>query len=172
MTAEQKNLEKKVDQTEEKGFVKLQDIDKDLFKKLPDLKVLLKDQKTKSGFDRCFIEFRFHDLLKLTLPISLNRFNLLRIKLELPLKDSRGREKMDYIIPVKYRFVKGNTEYGEYKSVEIIFKQFVYETYFFQEYDQLEILKSLEESGQLKINWYVRPDKLSNEETLNYTWEK
>lgn len=169
--SEQKDLIKKADQTPEE-FIKLQDLTKKDLQRFTASKVQLKHQKTKSGFDRCFIQFKLHELLPITLPLSLDRFNSFILNLNLPLTDERNRKLNDYVLDCHFRFVKGNTEYGEYKSVELIFDVGVYQIYFFtKNYDQLQNLNRLEDKKMIKINWYFRPDKISDQDISNYTWE-
>jgi len=152
-------------------FVKLQDITKEMFNDLQIINVKLSHTTTRSGYPRDTIYFEIHEMLPITIQIKTTRYNVLRMKLGLPLKDKLGKPRTEYNLQARVRFVKGENEIREYKSVELIFAQFVYEIYFINDYNELQLLEMLEKNGELKIDWLTRPDKISESETINSTWE-
>lgn len=100
-----------------------------------------------------------------------DRFINLVLNLDLPQKDERGLDINQWVFNPAIRFVKGNRKNGdEYHSIEIIFKQYHYETIFLN-VEQLNIIESLERRNELKdyknniykINWIVRPDVIEDE---------
>ena len=141
------------------------------FKKLPEIMCVLKKTVSKKGFVRCQILVKIHDLLQLEIPISHDRFNYFRLKLGLPLYDSSKRERYTNTIHVIYRIYKGNSTVGKYSGIELIFKQYVYENYFFISSDQRNILSLLEENKEININWLQRPDKIDVADVKNFVFE-
>jgi len=168
---QQENVQKAVSDSVVK-FLSSKEITAKDFAELPEIKVGLIHQITKNNFDMCSIMIPLHDMLNVKLPIKMVRFNVLRLKMGLPLKDNSGRERLEYHVSCKYRYIKGENSVGEYWSVELIFKQFLYQTYFFQSSDEKTILEDLQTSGELKIDWFVRPDKVDVSETINYDWQE
>jgi hypothetical protein len=159
----------------EQEFVKLSDLTKEMFESLPKMMVRLECRVAKkSGYRTYQLTFSLHDQLLNNVRIVLKEddYNLMRMRLGLPLVDERNKERMSYNLKARYRFVKGMNEIKEYYSIEIILAKGVYKLYYFNDYYQLEILKGLEESKEITINWYDRPDKVSSAETVNLSWEE
>lgn len=152
-------------------FVKLSEIDQAYFNKLQEMKVRLVHRITKNKKHFFLIEIKLHDLLPLELPIKQARFNALRALLELPLVDNRGRDRLEYVVSARVRFVKGSHDHGDYKSMELIFKQYLYHIYWFQDADELRLLEFLENSKKLELSWITRPDKVDQAEMVNYKFE-
>lgn len=159
------------DVQDQKVFIKLQDLTQEMFNELKVINVKLSHTTTRSGYPRDTIYFEIHEMLPISIQIKPTRFNVLRLRLGLPLKDKLGKPRNEYNLQARVRFVKGENEFREYRSVEIIFAQYVYEIYFINNFDELQILEMLEKNGEIKIDWLNRPDKISERETINSTWE-
>ena len=163
---------KKEIQAELKPFVALKDLtaeDVKNFKKLP---FTFKVDTTKRGMVIKTISF---ELTKTYLKsvnvipgrekrLSPDRFDLIVFSIDLPLNDPYGRPMTEWHRNVPVRFVKGKFKNGgEYYSLEIIYKQYMYDTHFFNSSsDQLRLLQMLEEKGLLKIDWIERPDAIDD----------
>ncbi len=155
-----------------KLFVKASDMKETEFKNLPKLVALLQKTKSKNGFTRCVLIIEVDKIhLVLSIQISEARYNFLRLKLEREIVDKNGREIYEFPFLVPYRFIKGMNSNGEYKSIELIMGQYLYETYFFNDFNELGTLEILEESKKLDISWYVRPDKVDVTQTVNSKWD-
>lgn len=94
------------------------------------------------------------------------RFINLIMTLGLDQKDERGLDVNQWVVNTPIRFVTGKTKNDDdYYSIEVVFKQFHYETIFLT-YDQVSILNILSKQGDLKdftgkvykVNWVSRPD--------------
>jgi hypothetical protein len=103
--------------------------------------------------------------------ISYARFKNLILELDLEFYDRFDIKREEYNLPVSYRFVKGNTEFGEYYALEIIFDQYVYETYFIKGYEKRNLEKFIER-GLIDVAWNTRPDAIKDADVINYSWEK
>ena len=93
--------------------------------------------------------------------LSPDKFELILMARQLELKDHDGRIKSEWNIPVYVRFVKGQYEDGnEFKALEILYKQKVYDTHFFS-YDQSRLLDLVDSS----IKWSKYPKKIATLES-------
>lgn len=167
----QENLDPKVTKKEiavaTANYVQLSDLtEKDLksdeFDYVP---VRMSIKQTKNG-ERYTILIILHDpFLKLTLQpggnfIQADRFNLILLKLGVDLKDKMGREKTEWNLKLPVRFVKGKyKDDSEYLSLQIVFKQYLYDTHFFTS-NQTRLLQELESRGHLKPKWVESPIKI------------
>lgn len=174
MNEQQKDtVKKEVKDVQKKGFVKLQDLTREMFEELETVAVRLEHKVSRKGYAFDTIYLELHDLFPITLQLKPSRFNVLRLKLGLELKDKMGKPKTSYNIKAKIRFVKGVNEIREYKSIEIIFDQFLYETYFINDFSEMQLLDELEKMKELNIKWIERPDKVSEIDTINYSgWDQ
>lgn len=176
MSEQQKDtLKKEVKdvQKKEKGFVKLQDLTKEMFESLPVMMVKLECKITRKKYKVHSISFGLHEQLlnNITIQIKEPEYNLMRMRLRLPLLDKLNKERNSYNLECRYRFVKGMNTNGEYKSIELIFDKGVYKIYYFNDYYENEVLTGLDQSKEIKIDWYDRPDKLDSTETINSSWD-
>ena len=154
-------------------FVKASDMSQNQFKNLSRVKALLKKTISKKGYKQCSLEIEIDKtFLSISVQISDARYNFLRLKLERDIFDSNKREIFEYPFLVPYRFIKGMNSNGEYKSIELILGQFMSETYFFNDFNELGTLEILEEKKILDIDWVVRPDKVDVTATVNSKWEE
>ena len=65
------------------------------------------------------------------------------------------------------RFVKGLTSQDtEYQQIEILFKQYLYESHFFTS-DRQRVLEELINQKLIKVDWSERPDKIDIEVDLD-----
>ncbi len=151
-------------------FVKLQDLTSEDLKNVKEIKVVLRDIYFKKNNSHSYVmEFQLHEQLPCQIKITVDRYNFLRLKLNLPLRDHNEYAISEYSLIAKVRFIKGETENGEYKSVELVFAQYVYHIYWLTKVkDQREVLKILEDRKMLVINWTVRPDKISESEMESF----
>ncbi|XFA98150.1 hypothetical protein ACAG96_04525 [Candidatus Izemoplasma sp. B36] len=153
-------------------FVKASEMTEKQFKALPRLRATLQKTKSKKGFTRCVLIVEIERThLVISIQLSEARYNYLRLKLGREIFDKNNREIYDYPFLVPYRFIKGMNSNGEYKSIELIMGRLMYETYFFNDFNELGILEILEENENLKIDWYVRPDKVDVTQTVNSKWD-
>lgn len=99
-----------------------------------------------------------------------DRFINLLFVLNLPQIDERGMDINHWVFHPAIRFVKGLRKNGdEYYSIEIVFKQYHYETIFLTN-EQVSILNALEKRNELKdykgipykIKWVERPDVIED----------
>jgi hypothetical protein len=149
-------------------FVKLSDLDKEMYLKLDVINVALIDQYfKKTNSHRYLIKFQLHDLVIPEIFISKDRFIEIVLAKGLSLVDERGRDKRDHVIPVRCRYVRGSSINGDYKSVQLVFKQFLYEVYFFNGSIRNN-LETLEARGEIKIDWVDSPEKIDNPITQNF----
>lgn len=154
-------------------FVKASDMSEELFRSLPKMKATLKKKMTKSGYPRCSLDIEIEKtFLNVTIQLSEARYNFLRLKLNNTVFDKQGRELLEFAYMVPYRFIKGQNSNGEYKSLEIIMGHYLYETYFFNDSNELGTLNILEDTKKLNIQWYERPDKVDLTQTVNSHWEE
>lgn len=159
--------EVKVVTPEAKPFVKLSDLSKENITQ-PEFMVIdakMIKQITKTGFrtriqlavDPQFLTF---DLQPGGTFVTLDRFNLILLKLSLSTVDKKNRPVTAWNLRVPVRFVKGKYSDGnEYYSLEVVFKQYLYDTHFFSS-DQVRILQELEAHGIFKPYWVERPDAI------------
>ncbi|MFA6777972.1 MAG: hypothetical protein WCR80_06040 [Bacilli bacterium] len=159
------------------------------FKKLSDLtakdlkeqgfvirKVILNKKANKNGF-RYSIEVAIDDeFLNVTLMpggqyLSADRFNLILLTLGLDTKDKLNRIKEKWVINVPTRLVIGKyKDETEYKSLEVLFKQYLYDIHFFTN-DQQRIFDNLEKTKNKKFDWVLRPDKIDKvEESIDFVF--
>jgi hypothetical protein len=151
------------------GFKKLSDLTADDVKNLKTYAAKLYKRESKN-FTNFSIVVKIHPAVKAELTssrkfnsISEDKFNRILIEKDLDFMNEYGHELDEWNLPVKVRFVKGiRAEDGsEYRSLEIIFKQYVYVTYFFTD-QQTANIDSLEKQNRLPgIEWVTRPDKIS-----------
>lgn len=155
------------------AFVKASDLSEAQFRKLPRMKATLHKVTSKKGFTRCSLVLEIEKThLIVSIQLSEQRYNYLRLKLGREILDKNNREIFDYPFMVPYRFIKGSNPNGEYKSIELILGQYLYETYFFNDFNELGTLEILEETNRLTIDWYVRPDKVDITATVNSKWDE
>lgn len=157
-----------------KPFIKLSDLTKEDLRTsdfmIVDAKMI--KQQTKTGF-RCRIQlavdsqFLTFDLLPGGTFITVDRFNLIMLKLGVSFVDKKNRPQTSWNLRVPVRFVKGKYSDGnEYMSLEVIFKQYLYDVHFFSS-DQVRILQELDAQGIFKPNWIERPDAI--EKLVDFT---
>lgn len=84
-------------------------------------------------------------------------------------KDAKGYDINEWKLNALARFVKGeySNRDGEYHSLEVVFKQGKYIIHFF-DYDQYDLIKSLEDQKIFNPKWLTRPDKI---EAIEFTSE-
>jgi hypothetical protein len=160
---------KEIKEVKEKVFIKLSDLtDKDLKKQGFEIKnVVLERRPTKNGY-RYSIKVDLHEMLNIELSVpprfvTEDRFNLILLKLGLDQKDKLGRTRNRWVVKASVRFVKGLTSQDiEYQQIEILFKQYLYESHFFTS-DQQRVLEELINQKLIKVNWSERPDKIDIE---------
>jgi hypothetical protein len=106
--------------------------------------------------------------------LTAPKFNNILLNIGAKFIDDKGKQQTEWKYKgVTCRFVKGqySNRDGEYHSLEVIFKQGLYLMHFF-DYDQMELLNTIEQKGLKKINWIERPDKIefieTELETLNF----
>jgi len=154
----------------EKPFVKLSDLTKEDFMTLPKRRIKLKKTVSKNGYTKCFLETIVDPILMtVSIEISEDRFNFLRLELGKEITDRMGREVLEYDFKAPFRFVKGKTTDGnEYMQLEIILGQYLYHNYFFADKDKRNVLDILESKRGLKIDWFDRPEAVDITETVNW----
>lgn len=171
MEQEKKTVVKKT-ANDPKVFVKASELTEEQFRSLPKIKAILRKTKSKKGFTRCSLVIEIDKIhLVCSIQLSEARYNFLRLKLGREIFDKNNYEVYEFPFLVPYRFIKGTNSNGEYKSIELIMGQHLYETYFFNDFNELGILEILEEQKILNIDWYTRPDKVDVTETLNSKWD-
>lgn len=152
---------KVVEVPEKKGFVPSSKISEDEFRNLPRINVsLLKTKSRKSNSIFYHLIVPVHPVwLKLDFNIGADRFNRIIFSLRdvLEITDSRGNQKNEFNLSVPYRFIQGTSSSGQYYSIELIWKNHLTDTVFFKTADQINLLKDLQASGVLKIDWLDRP---------------
>lgn len=103
--------------------------------------------------------------------LTSEKFNLILLQTERPLKDSKGRDLTEWKVNAPVRFITGSYKNRDdkYKAVEILFQKGLYVTHFF-DFDQVQLLDNLEEKHGLKIEWHEFPEAIDyqEEETLNF----
>jgi len=153
-------------------FVKAADLKEKQYNSLPKLKAVLQKTISKTGYTRCVLIVEVEKThLVITIQLTEARYCFLRLKLGREIFDRNNREIFDFPFLVPYRLIKGMNSNGEYKSLELILGQFLYETYFFNDFNELGTLEILENTKKLNIDWYVRPDKVDVTDTVNSKWE-
>ena len=145
-----------------KGIKPLRELTKDDVLKLNKAKITFRKTKTKSGLtmNRIYIDLG-HDMLKdieLTYnnrSISTDRFNAILLETNTNIYDAMGKPIDSITRSVPIRFIKGINEENKelnYHSVEIIFKQYLYNVHFFSS-DQMRIINKLLENNQIDIKF-------------------
>jgi hypothetical protein len=165
---------------ENEQFTKLSDLTNEQVMKLPDVQVHLEKKIFKSGTSAVLMKVVFNELFELESssmdtfdPLTEDTYRNILLKTGTKLLDERGRVRTQFNLPAKYRFVKGhNTDGKEYKSVEIIFKQYVYRTIYIKRGHQMENIEMMEKAGYISPNWHVRPDALSSSEMNNFEFKE
>lgn len=153
-------------------FVALKDLTPAIIKEFYLLPVRMQKTTSRSGFERVSISIEIDKnflTVQLTeqrnnkiVPLSVDRFNQIFLNLNLPLKDSTGRPLTEWLFKAPIRFVKGVYENGdEYYSLEIVFKQYLYQVYFFTNV-QKKIIDNLVEKKSFDYKFIDRPDKINN----------
>ena len=156
-----------------KGIKPLRELTKDDVLKLNKAKITFRKTKTKSGLtmNRIYIDLG-HDMLKdieLTYnnrSISTDRFNAILLETNTNIYDAMGKPIDSITRSVPIRFIKGINEENKelnYHSVEIIFKQYLYNVHFFSS-DQMRIINKLLENNQIDIKFL---DYSYNKKELN-----
>lgn len=157
-----------------KEFIKLSDLSREDLRTaefmIIDAKMI--KQPTKAGY-RCRVQlavepqFLTFDLQPGGKFITVDRFNLIMLKLGVSLIDKKNRPQTAWNLRVPVRFVTGKyTDGNEYFSLEVVFKQYLYDIHFFSS-DQVRILKELESQDIFKPNWIERPDAI--EKVVDFT---
>ena len=167
-------MEKEKALVEVKSFVKLVDLTMDDVKKGQKdgsfilLPVTFKRSFSKKGSEQVSINVEIHkpQLSQLRLQdgndyLKSEVFHSILLATETKMMDEHGRELSVWKKQALCRFVKGSytNREGEYYSLEVVFKQGHYVVHFFT-YDQVQLIKLLEEKGIKKFNWNERPDKI------------
>ena len=155
-------------------FVKLSDLQVADVKNLKKFPITFVRSFSKNGREQVSMVLKLHDpqFNQLTLRkggpknyVTPSFFHLVLTKLEALYKDKLGKDINEWKYNVLCRFVEGNYKDSDdtYKSVEVIFRQGLYMTHFF-DYDDTALLKLLEEKKILKLDWVQRPDAILKEE--------
>ena len=150
---------------EVKTFIDLRDLKAEDVKKFPKVPVTFKIAISKKGEERVSIQVKLHDeyLKQINLApgneyLSRERFDFIRLAIALPEMDPYGKPLKEWHRLVPVRFVKGKSKEGnEYKFMQLVFKQYVYDTHFFNS-NQIRIMELLESQGKLKIDWEETPE--------------
>lgn len=165
MNTQEKQTTKKDLLTEQKPFIDLRDLKAEDVKKFPKVPVTFKIAISKKGEERVSIQVKLHDeyLKQINLApgneyLSRERFDFIRLAIALPEMDPYGKPLKEWHRMVPVRFIKGKSEEGnEYKFMQLVFKQYVYDTHFFNS-NQIRIMELLESQGKLKIDWEETPE--------------
>lgn len=150
---------------EQKTFIDLRDLTAEDVNKFPRVAVTFKIALSKKGEERVSIQVKLHDeyLKQINLApgneyLSRERFDFIRLATALPEIDPYGKPNKEWHRMVPVRFIKGKSKEGnEYKFMQLVFKQYVYDTHFFNS-NQIRIMELLESKGKLKINWEETPE--------------
>lgn len=165
MNTQEKQTTKKDLLTEQKPFIDLRDLKAEDVKKFPKVPVTFKIAISKKGEERVSIQVKLHDeyLKQINLApgneyLSRERFDFIRLAIALPEMDPYGKPLKEWHRMVPVRFIKGKSKEGnEYKFMQLVFKQYVYDTHFFNS-NQIRIMELLESQGKLKIDWEETPE--------------
>lgn len=165
MNTQEKLTTKKDLLTEQKPFIDLRDLKAEDVKKFPKVPVTFKIAISKKGEERVSIQVKLHDeyLKQINLApgneyLSRERFDFIRLAISLPEMDPYGKPLKEWHRMVPVRFIKGKSKEGnEYKFMQLVFKQYVYDTHFFNS-NQIRIMDLLESQGKLKIDWEETPE--------------
>jgi len=162
--------------TTEHQFVKLADLTAKEVKKFQRLPMKFVKTLARSGREQVSIMLTINDPYFKALNlraggpknyITAEFFNRLMLEIPLDPLDEKGRTVTEWRKLGPVRFVKGHYKEseGEYHSVECIFKQGLYLTHFF-DYEQLNLIKTLEQKKLISIDWVERPDAIEQTEDL------
>lgn len=154
---------------EVKTFIDLRDLKAEDVKKFVKIPVAFKIAVNKKGEERVSIQIKLHDeyLKQINLApgddyLSRERFDLIRLAIQLPEQDPYGKPLKEWHRLVPVRFVKGKSKEGnEYKFMQLVFKQYVYDNHFFNS-NQKRIIETLEAQGKLKIDWEETPELIED----------
>lgn len=156
---------------ESKGFTQLKDLTAEEVKSFKKLPFTFKVEMTKKGKEIKTISFELTkkhlksvNIMPSGQRLNHDRFDLIALMIELPDNDPYGRPMTEWHRNVPVRFVRGKTKNGtEYHALEVVYKQYMYDTHFFNSSsDQYRMLQMLEQKGLLKIEWIDRPDAIDD----------
>lgn len=150
-----------------KTFIDLRDLKAEDVQKFVRIPVSFKIAVTKKGEERVSIQVKLHDeyLKQINVApgneyLSRERFDFIRLAINLPEQDPYKKPLKEWHRMVPVRFVKGKSKEGnEYKFMQLVFKQYVYDTHFFNS-NQIRIMEMLEAQGKLKIDWEETPEEI------------
>ncbi len=160
--------------TQAPSFISLKDIKKEHLSSFIELPVILEKGKTNKGRLTYSIKAVINSNYMPELVIKPNGsyltadiFNELLLNIKAPIEDERGYTNRLWRYNIKARFVKGlyTNQNGEYYSLELLFKEGVYFTHFFDTH-QTNILKSLIKNNELKAVIFERPEKIDKIEAV------
>lgn len=98
--------------------------------------------------------------------LNAQRFNLIKLELNLPLKDPKGRPLSQWDLNVPVRFVHGVTKTdNEFHIVQVAFGRELFINSFLQDED-VKLIKKLESMKKVDIKWVESPEKLDDVERL------
>lgn len=152
-----------------KEFTDLKDLTADDVKNFQKIQATFKIALSKKGEERVSIQVKLHDeyLKQINIApgndyLSRDRFDFIRLSINLPQIDPYGKPLKEWHRMVPVRFVKGKSKEGnEYKFMQLVFKQYVYDTHFFNS-NQIRIMEMLESQGKLKIEWEESPELIED----------
>lgn len=102
--------------------------------------------------------------------LTEDRFDLIAAAIELDPFDENGRVKTEWIRKVPVRFVKGEfNDGGDYYALEIIFKQYFYDTHFFDS-DQRRLIEIIDGSS-VNIEWANNDSKINKIKDADFALE-
>lgn len=167
-----KELKNQVKNEIKSDFVPLKDLTKDDIKNFYFLPVRMKKTTSRNGFtrvsitvevDKNFLNVSLKETVNYRIvPLSEDRFNEILLSLNLPIDDELGKPITEWVFKAPCRFVKGKYDNGdEYYSLEIVFKQYLYNVYFFT-HSQKKIIDNLIEKNMFNYKFIDRPDKIQN----------
>ncbi len=151
-------------------FIPLKELTAEIVEKFPRIPFTFKDDVSKRGFVIKTIAFKLHEtyLKEVSVntadnkPISNDKFDLIKLSIDLPSFNQYGRPEVQWNRNVPVRFVKGKTKSDkEYFSMEMVFRKGVYDTHFFTN-DQIRVLTLLAEKKLINIDWVDRPDAIED----------
>jgi len=161
-----------------KPFVKLVDLQMEDVKQgekdgsFVRINTIFRKTLSKSGTELVSINAKLHEpqLSQLRLNsggeyLSSGKFHTLLTVTKSKYEDEKGKPITEWHKTALCRFVKGSytNRDGEYYSLEVIYKQGYYFVHFFS-YDDTELIKVLEKTGQKKFNWIQAPEKIDFKE--------
>ena len=150
-------------------FISLKDLKKEDLKDFIQLPVILEKGRTNKGKTTYSIKVNIDSTFMPELNIRPNGdyltadiFNELLLNIDAPTKDARGYDQRIWRYNTYARFVKGQytLQNGEYYSLELLFKNGVYFTHFF-DLHQTNILNGLIKKGIFKYKFFERPEKIN-----------